>query len=111
MNNYSTYPITKVAPVLAILGAIIAIFASSKAKAGLSFTGTSLMIIGAILTAGFALFPFLLPSNINPNSSLTMGCCIKSPYFRRYDGCCLHFCSSYFDLYHLVLLQNVGSHH
>jgi len=78
MNNYSTYPITKVAPVLAILGAIIAIFASSKAKAGLSFTGTSLMIIGAILTAGFALFPFLLPSNINPNSSLTMWDAVSS---------------------------------
>lgn len=78
MNNYSTYPITKVAPVLAILGAIIAIFASSKAKAGLSFTGTSLMIVGAILTAGFALFPFLLPSSINPNSSLTMWDAVSS---------------------------------
>ena len=58
MNNYSSYPITKVAPVLAILGAIIAFFTASKAKAGLSFAGTSLMIVGAILTAGFALFPF-----------------------------------------------------
>ncbi|NUG52004.1 cytochrome d ubiquinol oxidase subunit II [Acinetobacter lactucae] len=78
MNNYSIYPITKVAPVLAILGAIIAIFASSKAKAGLSFTGTSLMIVGTILTAGFALFPFLLPSSINPNSSLTMWDAVSS---------------------------------
>ncbi len=78
MNNYNTYPITKVAPVLAILGAIIAIISASKAKAGLSFTGTSLMIVGAILTAGFALFPFLLPSSINPNSSLTMWDAVSS---------------------------------
>lgn len=78
MNNYNIYPMTKIAPVLAILGALIAIFASSKAKAGLSFTGTSLMIVGAILTAGFALFPFLLPSSINPNSSLTMWDAVSS---------------------------------
>lgn len=78
MNNYSSYPITKVAPVLAILGAIIAFFTASKAKAGLSFAGTSLMIVGAILTAGFALFPFLLPSSVNPNSSLTMWDAVSS---------------------------------
>ncbi|HAI53837.1 MAG TPA: cytochrome d ubiquinol oxidase subunit II [Acinetobacter nosocomialis] len=78
MNNYTNYPITKIAPVLAILGAIIAFFTASKAKAGLSFAGTSLMIVGAILTAGFALFPFLLPSSVNPNSSLTMWDAVSS---------------------------------
>ncbi|MFI8066191.1 cytochrome d ubiquinol oxidase subunit II, partial [Acinetobacter baumannii] len=53
-------------------------FTASKAKAGLSFAGTSLMIVGAILTAGFALFPFLLPSSVNPNSSLTMWDAVSS---------------------------------
>lgn len=32
MNNYSTYPVTKVAPVLAIIGAIIAILHLQKQK-------------------------------------------------------------------------------
>ena len=72
MNNYSTYPITIIAPVMAILGSLIVIASASKGKAGLSFMGTSLMIVGAILTAGFALFPFLMPSSINPIASLTM---------------------------------------
>ena len=78
MNNYTTYPITKIAPIAGILGAIIAIASSTKVKAGLSFLGTSLMIIGAILTAGFALFPFLMPSSINPVASLTMWDAVSS---------------------------------
>ncbi|MFC6052570.1 cytochrome d ubiquinol oxidase subunit 2 [Acinetobacter sp. Ac_877] len=78
MNNYSTYPITIIAPVLAILGALIVIPAAGKAKAGLSFLGTSLAVIGTILTAGFALFPFLMPSSINPTVSLTMWDAVSS---------------------------------
>ncbi|MHA3078933.1 cytochrome d ubiquinol oxidase subunit II [Acinetobacter sp. ANC 5502] len=78
MNNYSTYPITMVAPVLAILGGLLTIVGGGSNKAGLSFTGTSLSIVGAILTAGFALFPFLLPSSIDPTSSLTMWDAVSS---------------------------------
>jgi len=78
MNNYSTYPITMVAPVLAILGGLLTIVGGGSNKAGLSFTGTSLSIIGAILTAGFALFPFLVPSSIDPTSSLTMWDAVSS---------------------------------
>jgi hypothetical protein len=36
------------------------------------------MIVGAILTAGFSLFPFLLPSSIDPTSSLTMWDAVSS---------------------------------
>ncbi|MEB3766336.1 cytochrome d ubiquinol oxidase subunit II [Acinetobacter sp. MD2] len=78
MNNYSTYPITMLAPIIAVLGGIITIFSAGSNKAGLSFTGTSLSIVGAILTAGFALFPFLLPSSIDPTSSLTMWDAVSS---------------------------------
>lgn len=72
MNNYSIYPITMIAPIMAVLGALIVITAAGKAKAGLSFLGTSLAVTGAILTAGFSLFPFLMPSSTNPTVSLTM---------------------------------------
>lgn len=72
MNNYSLYPITMIAPIMGVLGGLIVVLAAAKDKAGLSFLGTSLAATGAILTAGFALFPFLMPSSINPVSSLTM---------------------------------------
>jgi cytochrome bd ubiquinol oxidase subunit II len=78
MNNYSTYPITMIAPIMGILGGCIIVLAASKAKAGLSFLGSSLAVIGAILTAGFALFPFLMPSNLNPDVSLTMWDAVSS---------------------------------
>lgn len=78
MNNYALYPITMIAPIAAILGAIIIILGASKNKAGLTFTGTSLTVTGTILTAGFALFPFLMPSSIDPRFSLTMWDAVSS---------------------------------
>lgn len=71
-NNYSNYPITMIAPVLGILGALILIGSAKADKSGMAFLGSSLAITGAILTAGFALCPFVLPSSIDPASSLTM---------------------------------------
>ncbi len=78
MNNYSDYPITIVAPVMAILGGILIILAAAKDKAGMSFLGSTLAVTGAILTAGFALFPFLMPSSLNPMVSLTMWDAVSS---------------------------------
>ena len=62
----------------AILGAILIIFGAGKNKAGVSFTGSTLAVTGSILTAGFALFPFLMPSSINPTVSLTMWDAVSS---------------------------------
>ena len=78
MNNYSLYPITMLAPIVAILGSLIVIASAGKLKAGFTFLGTSLAIVGTILTAGFALFPFLMPSSIDPVSSLTMWDAVSS---------------------------------
>ncbi|WOE32117.1 MULTISPECIES: cytochrome d ubiquinol oxidase subunit II [unclassified Acinetobacter] len=78
MNNYSLYPITMIAPIMAILGSLIVIGSAGKIKAGLTFLGSTLAIVGAILTAGFALFPFLMPSSTDPVSSLTMWDAVSS---------------------------------
>lgn len=78
MNNYSTYPVTMLAPVAGILGGIIVVLAAGKDKAGFSFLGSSLAVVGSILTAGFALFPFLMPSSLNPAISLTMWDAVSS---------------------------------
>ncbi|OUY08499.1 cytochrome d ubiquinol oxidase subunit II [Acinetobacter populi] len=77
-NNYSQYPITILAPIVGILGGLIVIGAAKANKSGLSFLGTSLSIVGAILTAGFALAPFVLPSSLDPTSSLTMWDAVSS---------------------------------
>ena len=41
-------------------------------RAGFAFLFSSLMIAGVILTAGFSMFPFIMPSSLNPAQSLTM---------------------------------------
>lgn len=78
LNNYATYPVTMLAPIVGVLGGALAIVFAKANKAGLSFIGSSLAIIGTILTAGFALFPFVLPSSLDPVSSLTMWDAVSS---------------------------------
>ncbi|MFZ1344000.1 cytochrome d ubiquinol oxidase subunit II [Thiothrix eikelboomii] len=72
LTNYTHYPLAITAPTLGLLGALT-VFALAKAgRAGWSFVFSSLSIIGIILTAGVSLFPFVMPSSLNPNHSLTV---------------------------------------
>jgi cytochrome d ubiquinol oxidase subunit II len=78
LANYSTYPIMIIAPVMGFLGAI-GVFLLAKTKLnGLTFTCSSLTQAGIIMTAAFSLFPFILPSNTNPNVSLTIWDAVSS---------------------------------
>jgi cytochrome d ubiquinol oxidase subunit II len=65
------YPWFWAAPVLGLLGAIGVQWTVGKHSLT-GFLCSSLMIAGTILAAGFALFPFLLPSTLDPRSSLTV---------------------------------------
>lgn len=78
LNNYSQYPITMLAPIVGILGGVLALGAGAKGRGGLAFLGSSLAIVGTICTAGFALFPFVLPSSLDPASSLTLWDAVSS---------------------------------
>lgn len=70
--NYSLYPWMIIAPVMGVAGAISCAYMSYKGRSGWAFVSSTITITGIILTAGFSLFPFLLPSSIMPNASLTM---------------------------------------
>jgi cytochrome bd ubiquinol oxidase subunit II len=72
VRNYSLYSWMLAAPVLGVMGALACAWFSAKAKAGWAFLSSSLAIAGVILTAGFSMFPFLMPSNVQINSSLTL---------------------------------------
>jgi cytochrome bd ubiquinol oxidase subunit II len=71
-SNYGTYPWMMAAPVLGLLGSVLAYLALTLRAKLLAFLGSSLAIFGIIATAGVSLFPFLLPSVLDPNSSLTV---------------------------------------
>lgn len=72
LSNYSTYPWMILAPVLGIGGALTGALASQRGRSGWAFIASALSITGIILTAGFSMFPFLMPSSSMPNASLTL---------------------------------------
>ncbi len=76
--NYLRYPLTQLAPLAGLIGGALAIMGAKKKRNGMAFLGTSLAIVSAILTAGFALFPFVMPSSIDPLSSLTVWDAVSS---------------------------------
>jgi cytochrome d ubiquinol oxidase subunit II len=65
------YPLFWIAPALAFVSAIgVQLLVGRRSVAG--FIASSLMVGSTIASAGFALFPFLLPSSLDPRSSLTV---------------------------------------
>ena len=72
LANYRTWPISLLVPGLTVVGTLIALAALSTKRHVLAFVGNSLTIAGIVATAGVSMFPFLLPSSLNPNASLTV---------------------------------------
>jgi cytochrome d ubiquinol oxidase subunit II len=72
LNNYKLYPWTKAAPIVAIIGLLLAGALIGTRLKGLAFICSGLGITGIIATAGLSLFPFMLPSSLDPNASLTV---------------------------------------
>jgi cytochrome bd ubiquinol oxidase subunit II len=72
LQDRALYPLTVLAPALGIGGAALALIASWRRSAMLAFVLSSLAVAGVVLTAGFALFPFVMPSSSDPKSSLTV---------------------------------------
>lgn len=69
--GYLTHPFFWAAPVIAFIGALgVQLFVARQGFLG--FFSSCLSVAGTICSAGFALFPFLLPSSLDPRSSLTV---------------------------------------
>lgn len=72
LNNFHAWPWLSAAPLAALAGAIAAFVFLRAGRPGAAFLASCLVQAGTILTAGFALFPFLLPSSSTPDHSLTV---------------------------------------
>ena len=72
LDNYGKHPWMVAAPVLGLLGPIIAWFGIRGRSHMINFAGSSLATVGIIATVGLSMFPFILPSSIDPGSSLTV---------------------------------------
>jgi len=72
LENFKTHPWMLTAPVMAFFGAALAILFSQMNRPGTGFIFSGSSLAGVILTAGFAMFPFVMPSSTQPNASLTI---------------------------------------
>ncbi|CAM3699370.1 cytochrome d ubiquinol oxidase subunit II [Bordetella sputigena] len=72
LANFSTYPWMIVAPVLGFAGALLALIGIRLGREWPAFGGSSLSALGIIATVGLSMFPFILPSSVDPRSSLTV---------------------------------------
>ncbi|MEP6702901.1 MAG: cytochrome d ubiquinol oxidase subunit II [Betaproteobacteria bacterium] len=71
LNNFSTWPWTKVVPVLVFAGTALAMLLSRVGRPLLALVCSTVAVACVILTAGIAMFPFIIPSSTHPASSLT----------------------------------------
>ena len=72
LTNYSTYPWMVAAPAIGVVGGVLALLLAKSRFEKSAFICTGLMIVGVILTAGFSMFPFIMPSSLDGRSSLTV---------------------------------------
>jgi len=80
LANYKTWPWALTAPVLGFAGALGVLAFSVARRSALAFVSSALSITGVIVTAGASMFPFIMPSSLEPNSSLTVWDATSSPH-------------------------------
>jgi len=72
LDNYARAPLTLLAPVLGILGGVGAFLFSGRGRGVVALLASTAAVLGVLFTAGVSLFPFIMPSSIDPVSSLTL---------------------------------------
>ncbi len=71
LDNYGAHTWMLAAPLLGLAGPLLALAGIRARRDALVFAGSSAANIGIIATVGLSMFPFILPSSIDPGSSLT----------------------------------------
>ena len=72
LDNFRAHGALWLAPVAAALAAVAAAVLLGARRYGAAFLASCLVQAGTILTAGIALFPFLMPSSAQPDDGLTV---------------------------------------
>ena len=70
--NYGAHPWMMIAPALGFAGAAASLLSMQARREIAALLFSKLAIFGIISTVGLAMFPFILPSSIDPRSSLTV---------------------------------------
>ena len=70
--NYAAHPWMMLAPALGLVFPLVAFVLLRARREVLALLSSSLAIFGVISTVGLTMFPFILPSSVDPKSSLTV---------------------------------------
>ncbi|THT99233.1 cytochrome d ubiquinol oxidase subunit II [Lampropedia puyangensis] len=70
--NYAAAPVLWLVPAIGVLGSLAAAWGFANRKEILTLLANGVAIAGIILSVGVSMFPFILPSSILPNASLTV---------------------------------------
>ena len=70
--NYGSYPVLLLAPIFGFIGAAGALLGLGARREIATILSSALSIFGIISTVGVSMFPFILPSSLDPRSSLTV---------------------------------------
>ena len=69
---YARLPIAMIVPAIGLIGPLLTSLLALARRPGLAFVTSALGMAGIIGTAGVSMFPFIMPSSIDPKSSLTI---------------------------------------
>ncbi len=72
LGNFRAHGVLWLAPAAAVIAAALAGSLLRAGRAGLALVSSGAAVAGTILTAGIALFPFLMPSSTHPDQGLTV---------------------------------------
>jgi cytochrome d ubiquinol oxidase subunit II len=72
LTNYRIFPWSVAAPVVAIVALAMTPVLLAARRAGAAFVASGTGVAAIIATAGLGIFPFLLPSSLEPRASLTV---------------------------------------
>jgi cytochrome d ubiquinol oxidase subunit II len=72
LAHFAAHPWMWIAPAVGVAGVLGGWLLGRQGASGLAFLSSSVGMSGVLLTLGFALFPFLLISSIDPRSSYTI---------------------------------------
>ncbi|WP_050527846.1 cytochrome d ubiquinol oxidase subunit II [Pseudorhodobacter aquimaris] len=72
LNAYTARPWIAVAPVLGVLGALLTFMGLRAGREVSTLLFSKLAIFGVISSVGLTMFPFIMPSSSDPQSSLTV---------------------------------------
>ncbi len=79
LANYAKQPALWIVPALGVLMPLLAALGMKLRREWLDLLSSGLAIAGIVLSVGVSMFPFILPSSVNPQFSLmVLGCLVKA---------------------------------